>query len=159
MTNYQTPTWIKVFSWIFCMFLIAPLFICTAMFFDEIVDVSGYGFKFEGDVHQKYLSIILMSILFLGGITGLAIICRWKSAYRIGIIYSIIALLFMVIGHSLELPRDSVGSAAFQGLLLIFFLVHLIINKSDWVEWQRKVEVNNVSEVEPFSECNNIKHT
>ena len=123
------------------------------IFTDTISDVVGYDFKLETVNHQRYLQIVLISILFLGSLTGLAIICKWKNAYRIGIVYSIIALLFMVIGHFIELPKDSITSAVIQGLLLIIFLTHLIRNRNHWLEMHSNLDLHVAAlPKEPLSE-------
>jgi hypothetical protein len=129
------PTWIKVFSWLFLVFLLMPLFALW-----QIIDtgtqlgVSAFGLELKGGQDPLIWMLAIEAVLFLAALTGLFIVTKREFAYGFGIIYCITAIGLTVPAHFVVGDWDGAAwsNISLQYPLLIAFLVHLIRNRQNW---------------------------
>ena len=127
------PKWVTFFSYLFCVFLISPIFAISQIY--GWGAVSALGFECEAEEGAPlWLMLYLDIFLFLGGLTGLSILLRKTWAYRLGILYSFFGLTIGVTAcfvrfDNVVFERDSATS---QLILLGAFMYHLIWNRAFW---------------------------
>jgi len=129
------PTWIKVCSWFFLIFLLMPLFaIWQIMYADKQLGVSAFGLNLKSDKDPLIWMLAIDGVLFLAALTGLSIITKRTFAYGFGIIYCLIALGVTIPAHFAvgDWDGSTFSNIAIQYPLLIAFLVHLIGSRRKW---------------------------
>lgn len=131
------PTWVKVFSYLFLIYLVVPVFaIWQLREAGSTLGVSAFGIDLKGNKDPIQWILAIDLILFLGGLTGLFIIKRRRFAYGLGIAYCIVTLLVTPTAH-LTVSGGNPGrwiGAAIQYPMLILFLIHLVRHRRDWIK-------------------------
>lgn len=143
------PGWVKVFSWLYLIFLPMPLFAIW-----QIVDtgtqlgVSAFGLQLKSGEDPLGWMLAIDGVLLLGALTGLFIVTKRDFAYGFGIVYCAIAIAVTVPGHVAVGDWDGAAwsNIALQYPLLIAFLVHLVRYRRNWKD-ARKPETTPLRSV------------
>ena len=129
------PRWVKVFSWLFLIFLVIPVFAAWQIFDTGAqLGVSAFGLDLEGDTDPLAWMLAMDAVLFLAALTGLFILTRRSFAYTFGIFYGLTAIVVTVSAHFRVGDWDESAwmNIAVQYPLLVCFLVHLFRNHARW---------------------------
>ena len=129
------PKWVKVFSWLFMIFLIIPVISAFQIFATgSQLGVSAFGLDLEGGEDPLAWMLAVDSILFLAALTGLFILTKRSFAYGFGIFYCVAAFGVSLTGHFAigDWDEDAWMNISVQYPLLMCFLVHLIRNRNYW---------------------------
>ncbi len=134
--NILPPKWVKVFSWMFMVFLIIPV-ISTVQIYNSgtLLGVSAFGLDLEGDKDPLIWMLAVDGLLFVAALTGLFIVTKRSFAYSFGIFYCVATLGVTLAGHFVVGNWDGAAwlNIVIQYPLLITFLVHLIRNRTRWI--------------------------
>jgi uncharacterized membrane protein YhaH (DUF805 family) len=143
------PFWIKVFSWLFLVFLVIPV-----LAFWQIkstgtqLGISAFGLELKGNEDPLGWMIAVDAVLFLAAISALSILTKRRYAYDLSIFYCVFALAVTIPALFLLGDRNAVTllNIAIQFPLLICFLIHLWKNRNIW----RETNVNQSEISTPF---------
>lgn len=128
------PTWIKAFSWLFLIFLAAPVLgILQIGNSGAELSIAAFGLTLRAGENSTAWIIGIHIVLFAGGLTGLFILRRRRFAYDFGISYCFLALLVTAAGHLFHAGETSGINMAIQYPLLLLFLWHLIAHRREWI--------------------------
>ena len=127
--KYKRPMWLTIGCLLTCILIASPIaLICFFIPSSEQWSMHGFGIELVHGVHHPALIVGLSVILTLAGLTSVMILSHKKHAYKIGIVYCILAA-----GYTLPLHYLSIGTAVgydeshfIQYLLLALFFYHLI---------------------------------
>lgn len=130
------PLWVKVFSFIFLIFLVTPIFAVRQIAQPESqLGISAFGLDLEGSEDPLLWMTGLYLVLFLGALTGLFILLESPFAYGFGIFYCAVAVGVTFPGHFVvgHWDNEAWWNIAIQYPLLAAFLVHLLRNRALWI--------------------------
>ena len=129
------PTWVKIFSCLFLIFLISPFFAAWQIFeTGSQHSISAFGLELHGGHDPLAWILAIDSVLFMAALTALFILTKRSFAYDFGILYCVVALAITIPGHFLvgDWSSKAWSNITVQYPLLVCFLVHLIRNKTHW---------------------------
>jgi len=129
------PTWVRVFSYLFLIFLIFPIFVAWQIFETGAqYSISAFGLELEGGEDSLAWMLAVDAVLFMAALTGLFIVTKRSFAYEFGILYCAAALAVTIPANFLigDWNGDAWSNILVQYPLLICFLVHLIRNRAQW---------------------------
>ena len=126
------PLWVRAGSWLFLIFLIMPILASPLVPEGGTVEMLGMSVKDVGPSASWAAALELL--LFLSGLTALAILMRWKWAYDLGMAYASLSILVGALGLLANVGgvQDNLGDAAVQHLCLGEFLIHLSRHRDEW---------------------------
>ena len=134
MENHQrlAPTWVRIFSYVFVVFGALALIQTLAIILGsglETINIAAYGFTLSaGGGDPLYFVALISFAVFLGGLTGLLIIFKHLSAYRLGIFYCAYTLSLIAFGYQLGIWNGS----GIQVVLVLVFFVHILRHRKLW---------------------------
>jgi hypothetical protein len=134
-TSKLPPTWVKVFSCLFLIFLIFPLFVAWQVFeTGSQYGISAFGLDLEGGQDPLAWMLAVDAVLFMAALTGLFIVTRRSFAYDFGIFYCAATFTVTIPANFYVGDWDGVAwsNIGVQYPLLFCFLVHLIRNRAQW---------------------------
>jgi hypothetical protein len=129
------PTWVRIFSFLFLIFLISPFFAAWQIFeTGSQHSISAFGLELQGGRDPLAWILAIDSILFMASLTALFILTKRSFAYDFGILYCAVALAITIPGHFLvgDWSSKAWSNITVQYPLLVYFLVHLIRNRAHW---------------------------
>ena len=126
------PIWVRVCSWWSLVFLLIPILASLLDPKDGWVNMLGMSVDTVGP--SEHWAMALQVLLFASGLTGLAILVRWKWAYDFGMAYASMSIFVGILGLLANVGgvRDDLPSTAIQHLAFIAFLVHLARHRREW---------------------------
>ena len=128
------PIWIRFFSWIYLVFILAPFTYLGVIIMDEDFRFRAFGFVYYGS-EFNLIGLLIVLILAMASIVAYGILWGKDWAINVGILYSIIALLMSFSSIYLNII-NGVTKYNLEPFLLVPLLIILIKKKKTWESWK-----------------------
>lgn len=122
------PKWIRLFSWFYLIYV--PILLLSDLIIENDYGYRAFGLVSNGSEFNLTVLLIL-SVLTLAVIVSYGILWGRSWAIKVGIIYSLIALIMSFSSIYLNIV-SGVTQYSLEPLLLLPFLIILIKKRKNW---------------------------
>ena len=122
------PKWIRLFSWFYLIYV--PILLLSDLIIENDYGYRAFGLVSNGSEFNLTVLLIL-SVLTLAVIVSYGILWGKSWAIKVGIIYSLIALIMSFSSIYLNIV-SGVTQYSLEPLLLLPFLIILIKKRKNW---------------------------
>ena len=126
------PKWIRLFSWFYLIYV--PILLLSDLIIENDYGYRAFGLVSNGSEFNLTVLLIL-SVLTLAVIVSYGILWGKSWAIKVGIIYSLIALIMSFSSIYLNIV-SGVTQYSLEPLLLLPFLIILIKKRKNWEIWK-----------------------
>lgn len=129
------PKWVTLFSWLFLVYLLAPVFAALRIFSEGGAGaVSGFGLDLTTAEDPLHWLLGIDIVMFAGGLTGFFILTKRRLAYDFGIFYCVLTFGITLPANFFvgDWDSDAWLNIMVQYFLLGCFFVHLLRNRALW---------------------------
>ncbi|MCJ8326721.1 MAG: hypothetical protein MJK08_06430 [Campylobacterales bacterium] len=126
------PKWIMLFSWFYLIYV--PILLLSDLIIENDYGYRAFGLVSNGSEFNLTVLLIL-SVLTLAVIVSYGILWGRSWAIKVGIIYSLIALIMSFSSIYLNIV-SGVTQYSLEPLLLLPFLIILIKKRKNWEIWK-----------------------
>ncbi|NQY54677.1 MAG: hypothetical protein HRT42_14030 [Campylobacteraceae bacterium] len=126
------PKWIRLFSWFYLIYV--PILLLSDLIIENDYGYRAFGLVSNGSEFNLTVLLIL-SVLTLAVIVSYGILWGRSWAIKVGIIYSLIALIMSFSSIYLNIV-SGVTQYSLEPLLLLPFLIILIKKRKNWEIWK-----------------------
>lgn len=126
------PKWIRLFSWFYLIYV--PILLLSDLIIENDYGYRAFGLVSNGSEFNLTVLLILL-VLTLAVIVSYGILWGRSWAIKVGIIYSLIALIMSFSSIYLNIV-SGVTQYSLEPLLLLPFLIILIKKRKNWEIWK-----------------------
>jgi hypothetical protein len=126
LNNYQVPLWVGFFGCVNLVFLVMPACLVSYAIWGGDLWMQAFGFKIYAREHLAlYVALVLLP--FFGGLVAVGILRRRSWGLKLGICFSISAIVVCCSSLFCASALHSKGESAVIELVLLGFFLRWIV--------------------------------